>query len=399
MKWTGFALLLLLLAVTGIYFWREARGGPIVPSERLVEPRKGTIVRGVIAVGRVEPRTRVELKSKASGIIRRLLVDVADPVRTGQVIVELDKEILQARVNQAEGKLQGVRGALEQAKSEIRRIEVERTDPAIAYATRNWGRAKQLFSEGLVSEDGRDLAQDLFDKAQYRLRVLDAKILSSRAALATAEGTLREVEALTELARQELQEATIVSPIDGVVLHRYLEEGDSVSSIRVAGGNATTVMTLGDLNELYVDGEVDEVDVGKIIAEQAIRPDLVARIKVSSFPDRLFTGQVTRISGLGLEDKNGIVTYEVRIIFANPEKLLLANMTANSQIILEEKMDVLLISQGALTVEGKTRYATIYNPATGDRRRQKVVAGISDGSQVEVTSDLGLKPGEKILMP
>jgi len=399
MKWTGFVLLLLLLALSGLYFWRAARSGPPVPPERLVEPRKGTIVRGVIAVGRVEPRTRVELKSKASGIIRRLLVDVADPVLAGQVIVELDKEILQARVDQAEGKLEGMRGALEQAKADIRRIEVERTDPAIAYATRNWERSKQLFGEGIVSEDERDLARDLFDKAQYRLRVLDAQLVSSKAGLATAEGNLREVEAVTELARQELKEATIVSPIEGVVLHRYLEEGDSVSSIRVAGGNATTIMTLGDLNELYVDGEVDEVDVGKIIAEQKIRPDLVARVNVSSFPDREFTGRVTRISGLGLEDKNGIVTYEVRIVFENPEKLLLANMTANSQIILEEKTGVLLISQGALTVEGKTRYATIYNPATGDKRRQKVVAGISDGSQVEVSSDLGLEPGEKILMP
>jgi HlyD family secretion protein len=399
MKWTGFALLLLLIAAPGVYFWRTAYSGPTVPPERLVEPRKGNIVRGVIAIGRVEPRTRVEVKSKASGIIRRLLVDVADPVRADQVIVELDKEILQARVNQAEGKLEGMRGALEQAKAEIRRIEVETTDPAIAYASRNWERSKKLFGAGLVSEDERDLAQDLFDKAQYRLRVLDAQLVGSRAALATAEGNLREIEAVTDLARQELKEATIVAPIDGVVLHRYLEEGDSVSSIRSAGGNATTIMTLGDLNELYVDGEVDEVDVGKIITEQKIRPDLIARIKISSFPDREFTGQVTRISGLGLEDNNGIVTYEVRIVFENPEKLLLANMTANSQIILEEKTGIMLISQGALSVEGKTRYATIYNPTTGNKRRQEVVAGISDGSQVEVANDLELQPGEKILMP
>ena len=74
-------------------------------------------------------------------------------------------------------------------------------------------------------------------------------------------------------------------------------------------------------------------------------------------------------------------------------------MTANSQIILEEKTGIMLISQGALSVEGKTRYATIYNPTTGNKRRQEVVAGISDGSQVEVANDLELQPGEKILMP
>ena len=125
------------------------------------------------------------------------------------------------------------------------------------------------------------------------------------------------------------------------------EQASAVSSIRSAGGNATIVMTLGDLSELYVDGEVDEVDVGKIISEQRIRPDLEARVSIESFKDRIFPGRVTRIAPLGLEDRNGIVTFEVRIVLENPEKLLLANMTANSQIVLEEKTDVLLLSQGA----------------------------------------------------
>jgi HlyD family secretion protein len=398
MRWL-ILIILLLMAGGGVYYWQSSQKPPPLPPERLIEPRRGSIVRGVIAVGRVEPRTRVELKSRANGIIRKLHVDVSEPVQAGQVLVELDREILQAGVDEAEGKLAQAKGALDSAQAELHRIAVEQTDPEIAYATRNWERTSKLFTEGIVSEDERDLARDRFEKAQYRLKVLDSQLEGARASLATAEGKLKEIQAQAELARQELQEATIIAPFDGLVLQRYLEEGDSVSSIRVAGGNATTIMSLGDLSELYVDGDVDEVDVGKIIAEQKIRPNLVARVTVESFKGRTFLGRVARIAPLGLQDSNGIVTYEVRIILDNPEKLLLANMTANSQIVLEEKNDVLLISQGALTTEGKTRFATVYNPSTGRSRRLEITAGISDGSQVEIAGGLVLEPGEKVLIP
>lgn len=398
MRWL--CLLLLVVSVAGgAYYWQSTRRLPAPPTDRLVEPRVGNIVRGVIAVGRVEPRTRVEVKSKANGIIRKLHVDVAEPIKAGQVLVELDREILQARVNEAEGKLAQAAGAIAAARAEMSLLVVQKSDPEIAYARRNWERTQKLFTDGLVSEDERDLARDRFEKAEYKLRVLDSQFAGAQASLQSAEGRLKEVQAIAELARQELDEATILSPLDGVVLHRYLEEGDSVSSIRVAGGNASTIMTLGDLSELYVDGDVDEVDVGKIIAEQKIRPNLVARVTVESFKGRTFLGQVARIAPLGLQDSNGIVTYEVRIILDNPEKLLLANMTANSQIVLEEKKDVLLLSQGALITEGKARFAMIYDPSTGQSRRTEITAGISDGSQVEIASDLGLKPGEKILIP
>jgi len=385
------------LATGGVVFWHNVQAPPPVPPDRLTEPRIGNIVRGVVAVGRVEPRTRMELKSKANGIIRKLHVDVADTVRAGQVLLELDREILQARVGEAEGRLKQAQGTLDTAKAEVKRLEVEKADPEILYAARNWERAKRLQKEGIISDDELDISRDRFEKAEYRVKVIDAQLGTATAAIASFEGRLQEVQSLAELARQEFQEATILSPIDGIVLHRYLEEGDSVSSIRVAGGNATIVMTLGDLSELYVDGEVDEVDVGKIISEQRIRPNLTAKVTIESFKGRTFLGQVMRIAPLGLEDDNGIVTFEVRIVLENPEKLLLANMTANSQIVLEEQENVLLVSQGALITEGRARYAMVYDPSTGQSRRQEVTAGISDGSQVQILK--GLEAGQKILIP
>lgn len=392
-------ILILVLAAGGVAWWRQAHRPPAYPAERLTLPRKGSIARSVLAVGRVEARTRVELKSKANGIIRRLHVDVADRIEQGQLLIELDQEILEAALREASGRAKAARGAQARAQAMLQRNTVEREDPEIAYASRNWERAQRLHVDGLISDDEHDSAKDRFEKAQYRLRLLDAEKFTNEAAVLAAQGALEEVEAAEELARQELSEARIVSPISGVVLHRYLEEGDSVSSIRVAGGNATTILTLGDLSELYVDGEVDEVDVGKIIDQQRIRPDLMARVSVESFKGRTFPGRVARIAPLGLQDSNGIVTFEVRITLDNPERLLLANMTANSQIILEEKSDVLLLSQGALINAGGERYALVYDPKTGKERRQEVVPGISDGTQVEVANDLGLAPDEKIVIP
>jgi HlyD family secretion protein len=383
--------------VAGFFIWKTSAELEPIPSHRLVRPEIGDIVDGVLAIGRVEPRTRIEVKSKANGLIRKLYVDVNDRVTPGQVIAELDKEILEARVDEAEAKVRQARAELARHRALLVQLELEKKDPEFAFAERHWKRTSQLHADGVASEDELDLARERHEKAQYRLEVVDAQIEVAKASIVAAEGRLAEVEALASLARQELEEADIRSPIDGVVLYRFLEEGDAVSSIRVAGGNSTVIMTIGDLSELYVDGEVDEADVGRIISHQRIRPDLVARITVDSYKDRKFVGHVTRITPLGLEDMNGIVTFEVRISLENPEKLLLANMTANSLIVLEEKKDVLLISQGALVSESGTRYAIVYDPATGRSERRTIQVGISDGSQVEVSS--GLDVEQQIVIP
>ena len=372
------------------------RDEPIAP-ERITAAGRGTIVRGVIAVGRVEPRTRVELKSKAGGILERLLVDVNDEVKVGEIVAELDQEILAARVREAEGKLMQARAQVTLAKARLEESGVEKSDPEFEFARRNVGRIAALHESAIASEEELDLAHERHEKARYRFRLLEAQIKSSAAGLESAEGRVKEMEALADLARQELKEAVIVSPIDGVVLYRYLEEGDSVSSIRVAGGNATVLMTLGDLSELFVDGEVDEVDVGELIDQQRIREGLPARITVESFKQRKFAGRVARITPLGLEDQNGIVTFEIRIVFDNPERLLLANMTANSVIVLDEKTDTLVVSQGALITEAGARFVLVYDSESGQAQRQRVETGISDGTRVEILS--GLKAGQKIVMP
>src|SRR5204862_798704 len=161
-----------------------------------------------------------------------------------------------------------------------------------------------------------------------------------------------------EVARQELEESAIRAAMNGVVLSRDRELGDAVSSILVLGSQATLIMTLGDMHEVYVKGKVDESDVGKVYIDQP------ARITVESFKDRKFDGKVTMISPMGVE-KDNVTTFEVRVSISNRSGRLRAQMTANAEVILEEKKGVLAIPEGAvLYKKDKSTEVEIPDPAS-----------------------------------
>jgi HlyD family secretion protein len=183
-----------------------------------------------------------------------------------------------------------------------------------------------------------------------------------------------------------LKNSTIVSPIDGLVLSRDVEVGDAVSSILVLGSQATLIMTLGDTNEVYVQGKVDEADIGKVYLNQP------ARIVVESFKDKKYVGKVTKISPLGKE-KDNVTTFEVRVSISNPSGELKANMSANAEIVLEEKKNVLMVPEASLIYD-KDRNASIELPdAKGEKGRRKISVklGISNGVKTEILAGLNEK--------
>jgi len=159
----------------------------------------------------------------------------------------------------------------------------------------------------------------------------------------------------------------------------------------VMGSAATLLMTVGDLNEVYVRGKVDESDVGKVYLGQP------ARITVESFKDQKFEGRVTRISPMGSE-KDNVTTFEVRVSISNEKHLLKAQMTANAEILIEEHKNVLAIPEGAV-LYNKDRSTSVQIPdATSDKgtRRLPIVTGISNGSKTEVVK--GLNEGQQVVL-
>ena len=213
----------------------------------------------------------------------------------------------------------------------------------------------------------------------------------SRAEIARAKAGVAQAQATLDRTEENLRNSTIVSPMDGIVLSRDVEVGDAVSSILVLGSQAASIMTLGDVSDVYVLGKVDEADIGKVYLGQP------ARIVVESFKDKKFYGKVTKISPLGVE-KDNVTTFEVRVSIRNPGGELKANMSANAEIILEEKKNVLLVPEsGVIYDRQRAASLEVPDPASEKGRRQVAVkVGISNGIRTELIS--GLKEGDRLIL-
>jgi HlyD family secretion protein len=385
----GIGLGLVLLIAGGLI--AATRGGTKIDPSKLAKVEKGDLAKSVVATGKVEPITKVEVKSKASGIVKKLYVDAGDRVKKGQLLAQLDKEEIQAQVEQSSAALQASEASLKGAEADYERAKVDAEGPDVPLLKRAYDRAVGMAKEGVVSQSALDDAQKNYELSlnkqnvsKAQLTVLRAKIAQTQAQMARDRANLKQLE-------EQLSYTDIESPIDGIVLSRDVEMGDAVSSILVLGSSATLVMTLGDTSEVYVKGKVDESDIGKVYLGQS------ARIKVESFKDKTFSGKVTKISPMGVE-KDNVTTFEVRVSINNPGGELKAAMTANAEIILEEHKNVLQIPEGAIVYD-KDKKASVEVPDIKAKEGKKKVAvniGISNGAKTEVLG--GLKEGDQVVL-
>jgi HlyD family secretion protein len=384
-----------LLATLGGGAWLLATlmGKPKpIPPEKLVRVERGNIARSVVATGHIEPLSKVQVKSKANGIIKALLVDVGDKVTEGQTLAELDKEYLQAQVREAQATLDAEEANLQVATAAEAKARIEAANPELEYARRDYERLLVLFSEGIASQQALDDARKAQDLAANRRQLLEAAAHIAAAQVVQARARVAAARAALDRAQEDLRHTTIRAPINGVVLTRDTEVGDAVSSILNLGSAATLIMTLGDMSSVYVRGEVDEADLGKV------RLDLPVRTTVESFPGESFTGKVTRIAPIGKE-KDNVRTFEVRVSIANPQGKLRVNMSANAEIVLEERQNVLLIPEAALAYERDGRASVQrHDPsAKAGFRKLAVKTGISNGQRTEVKE--GLAEGVELVLP
>ena len=381
------ALVLILVGV----FVAATHGGTKIDPSKLAKVEKGDLAKSVVATGKIEPITKVEVKSKASGIVKKLYVDAGDKVHKGQILAELDKDEIEAQVNSQRANLQAAEASLISTQADYERAKVDAEGVDVPTLESAFHRAEKMQKEGVVSTAARDDAQRAYimsvnkqNVAKAQVGVLKAKITQAQAQVQSAKASLAQLE-------EQYTYTTIVSPLDGVVLSRDVELGDAVSSILVLGSSATLVMTLGDTSEVYVKGKVDESDIGKVYMGQP------ARIKVESFKDKTFTGKVTKISPMGVE-KDNVTTFEVRVSINNPGGELKAAMTANAEIILEEHKSVLMIPENAVIYD-KDKKASVEIPSPNDKDGKKKLAvnlGISNGAKAEVLG--GLKEGDQVVL-
>jgi len=384
----GGALFVLGLLVVLCVF----RAGKPIPLEKIVSVERGDVARSVVARGKIEPLSRVGIQSKANGIIKELLVDVGQPVTQGQVLAELDKNDLEAQVREARATRDAEEANLRAAVAAEARARIEAANPELEFTRRAYERAQGLFQQKIASQQQLDDAERAYQVCANHQQLLEAAVECAAAQTQQVRARVAAAKAAVDRAEETLGYATIRAPINGIVLARPTEVGDAVSSLLNLGSAASLIMILGDMSSVYIKGDVDEADIGKTELRQCVRT------KVESYPNELFDGVVKRIAPMG-RDYGNVTTFEVRVTISNPQGKLRVGMTANAEIVLEERKNVLLVPETALVYEkDKSTWAQLLDAGTKQGwRKVPVKIGISNGQRTQVIE--GLREGDRLVLP
>ena len=379
-----------VLLIGGFGLAKVVKGTSIDPN-KLAKVSRGDVARSVVATGKIQPITKVEVKSKASGIVEKLYVDINYVVKKGQQLAQLDQEEILAQVAAQRAQLASAEANTSTLEANIEQDKVNAAAPDLPMYKATLDRYLEMQKEGIVSRQALDDSNKDYlaaltrrDSAKAQIGVDTAKLKQARAQVMQSQASLKQLE-------EQLGYTTILAPMDGVILSRDVEIGDAVSSILVLGSTATLVMTEGDTSEVYVQGKVDEADIAHVYMSQP------ARIKVESFRDRLFYGKVTKIAPMGVE-KDNVTTFEVRVSINNPGGELKANMTANAEILLDEHKGVLTVPENAVMYDNQ-KNASVQVPDKKQKegwRKVPIKVGLSNGSVTEVAS--GLKEGDQVVL-
>jgi len=305
-KWWLLAILaVMLLALV----WMLARPVDAPVSDSALLPLTDKVVRGdlrleVTSTGIIQPINKVEIKSKASGMIEELKIEESDQVKKGDLIARLDQRDTKNAYDQAVADLDVAEATVKQKDSDFTR-------------------KKELFDKGLISATDYDVA---------KLAMVDAQAQLVRARISLDNNDIK------------LKDTIVRSPIDGVVLTKDVEEGQIISSGISSVSGGTLIATVAEMDNVYVKADIDEVDIGKI------QPGMLAKISADAFPEQIFEGDVIRIAAQS-KTVNNVTTFEVTIMVKNPSRRLKAGMNTSVDILVADKKNVLMVPNEALMTQ------------------------------------------------
>ncbi len=366
-------LLIIIFSVIAIasvvYFtFRSKNGDTTYLTEKV---SKGDIVMSITATGTVNAVTTVQVGTQVSGTIKEIFVDFNSPVKKGQIIAKIDPALFEAQEEQANANLQ------------VAKANLLKAETALIDAKRNFERARQLFSKNLIAQSEVDTAETNYDTA--------------RAAVNAAKSQISQAEASLKLARTNLRYTNILSPVDGIVISRNVDVGQTVA----ASFQTPTLFSIAqDLTKMQIDANIDEADIGKIKAGQDVE------FTVDAYPDSPFEGKVWQVRSAPQTVQN-VVTYDVVIKVDNPEYKLKPGMTANVSVIIETKENVLRVPNAALRFKMDEKAKKISDKKEAGKswvwileqkkpRRIQVTTGISDGQYTEIVSG-DIKEGQEVI--
>ena len=358
-KTVGIVLAVVAVAGVAAYFMLHGGKSQVQVNFETAKVEKATIGSSITATGTIEAVTTVEVGTQVSGIIDKIYVDYNSPVKRGQVIAELDKTNLVSELNSANSNLQGARSDLN-------------------YQQANYNRQRTLFEKGLISANDFE---------------------SARLALEQAQSVLSQRQEAVNKARTNLGYATITSPIDGIVLSKAVEEGQTVAS----SFNTPTLFTIvKDMTDMRVIADVDEADIGEVREGQRVT------YTVDAYPSEVFQGTVTQVRNEATTTNN-VVTYEVVISAPNPDLKLKPGLTANVTVYTLEQPNVVSVPSKALRFTPTKEMLQPGQKIVDCNAKKKlwvregntfkaygVSVGISNGTRTQIVS--GIKEGTEVIV-
>ena len=332
----GIALLVVIVAV---WAYVHARSTDIKYST--VAVRRGDITSAVQATGTINALTTVSVGSYVSGTVQYIFADFNTRVKSGQVLAQLDPAIYEAQVTQARGQLQNAQDNLTTlaANVQVDQANLAKSQANLKYQQATAKRSQDLFTAGVVSADANDLTQSTLGQSAADVQSAQAALEQAKAALTQARSQVTSMEGALKAAETNLKYTTIISPIDGTVVARNIDVGQSVAATLQAP-NVFTVAQ--DLTRMLVYAATDESDTGNIKVGQPVT------FAVDAFPTELFNGRVSTIR-LNPTTVQNVVTYNTVIDFSNPDQKLLPGETAYVTIPTGHATNTVLIPNPALT--------------------------------------------------
>ena len=354
---TAVLLLVLVAVAAGLYAWARS-GKDDKDGIKLVTLQKGAITEKAVAVGQIQPRQKFSVKSKISGIVRTCLVQVGDAVRGGDALFEIAPDPTPQELSQVDHTVDSALASYELAHTE-------------------YERALQLSRSGILSKSDLDARRQIFELAKIALGKAEQERDLTRKGRVSGAGLQME--------------SIIRAPAAGTILTRAVNPGEPVVPL-TSYQPGTELATIADMTDLIFKGTVDEIDVGKM------RVGLSARIKVGALPTDVVTGRVSRIAPQA-QQKEGATLFDVEIELDPGNSIVLrAGYSANADVIIREKKDVLVLPERVVIFEdgGKKTFVELPGATEKDEPKKKEIkVGISDGMNVEVAS--GLEKGNKVV--
>jgi HlyD family secretion protein len=396
-------LLVAAAAAAGAWYWWQSRDGDGEVRYRLAKVERGPMTAVVAASGTLNAVTTVQVGSQISGQVKEIHADFNTPVKKGQVIARIDPATYELRVNQTRADLDAADGAVAVARSGLAAQEAElgRVKVQLLDAERDFERKKILVDKKFISPAELDKARTVLDTTREQLKAVQAQIKVSEAQVRTALAAVKQRESLLRQAQVDLERTIIRAPVDGTVILRNVDAGQTVA----ASLQAPVLFTIAqDLRDMQVEAAIDEADVGRL------RVGMRASFAVDAFPRRSFEGEIRQIRKSPQNVQN-VVSYTVVISARNPDLALLPGMTANVRVVVEERAGALKVPNAALRwrpadadapadhprTRARERRSTVYVLQDGAPRAVEVRPGLTDGASTEILGD-ALAEGAEVVV-